>query len=64
MTVGPAATVTPEVPSDGLGLGLFIARQIIEMHGGPNAAELPPAGGSSLVVTLPPPPSPARPADT
>jgi signal transduction histidine kinase len=37
----------------GMGLGLYISRQIVELHGGHIAAEFPPQGGTRFVVTLP-----------
>jgi signal transduction histidine kinase len=37
----------------GMGLGLYISRQIVELHGGRIAAEFPRAGGTRLVVALP-----------
>ncbi len=37
----------------GMGLGLYISRQIVELHGGALKAEFPPAGGTRLVITLP-----------
>ncbi len=37
----------------GLGLGLFISRQIVELHGGELYAEFPPAGGTRIVMRLP-----------
>ncbi len=37
----------------GMGLGLYISRQIIELHGGHIEAEFPPEGGSRFVVSLP-----------
>jgi signal transduction histidine kinase len=37
----------------GLGLGLFISRQIVELHGGRIEAEFPTDGGTRMVVTLP-----------
>ena len=36
----------------GVGLGLFISRQIVELHGGTIRAEFPPAGGTRVVVEL------------
>jgi PAS domain S-box-containing protein len=37
----------------GMGLGLYISRQIVEMHNGEIAAEFPADGGTRFVVTLP-----------
>ncbi len=37
----------------GMGLGLYVSRQIAELHGGAIAAEFPPDGGTRLVMTLP-----------
>jgi PAS domain S-box-containing protein/excisionase family DNA binding protein len=37
----------------GLGLGLFISRQIVELHGGEIWAEFPDDGGARFVVRLP-----------
>jgi signal transduction histidine kinase len=37
----------------GLGLGLYVSRQIIELHGGRIEAEFPDDGGTRLVVWLP-----------
>jgi signal transduction histidine kinase len=37
----------------GLGLGLFISRHIVELHGGSIDAEFPDDGGTRFVVTLP-----------
>jgi len=37
----------------GLGLGLYVSRQIVALHGGAIAVESPAEGGTSLVVTLP-----------
>jgi signal transduction histidine kinase len=37
----------------GLGLGLYISRQIVELHGGEIRAEFPPDGGTRMVVRLP-----------
>jgi signal transduction histidine kinase len=41
------------VERQGMGLGLYLAREIVELHGGRIRAESPPGGGSSFVVTLP-----------
>jgi signal transduction histidine kinase len=37
----------------GMGLGLYISRQIVELHGGFLEAEEPPDGGTRMVVHLP-----------
>ncbi|MBI2940545.1 MAG: HAMP domain-containing histidine kinase, partial [Chloroflexi bacterium] len=37
----------------GMGLGLYISRQIVHLHGGVLVAEFPPDGGTRFVVTLP-----------
>ncbi|TMF04436.1 MAG: two-component sensor histidine kinase, partial [Chloroflexi bacterium] len=37
----------------GMGLGLYISRQIIELHGGTIRAEFPDDGGTCIVITLP-----------
>jgi signal transduction histidine kinase len=37
----------------GMGLGLYISRQIVELHGGTIEAEFPAEGGTRIVVTLP-----------
>jgi signal transduction histidine kinase len=37
----------------GMGLGLYITQQIVEMHGGRIEAEFPPDGGTRFVVELP-----------
>jgi PAS domain S-box-containing protein/excisionase family DNA binding protein len=37
----------------GLGLGLYVSRQIVELHGGKLTAEFPSDGGSRFVVRLP-----------
>lgn len=36
----------------GLGLGLFVSKQIVDLHGGEIAAEFPPDGGCRFVVRL------------
>jgi signal transduction histidine kinase len=36
----------------GLGLGLFISRQIVELHGGEIRAEFPDDGGTRFIVRL------------
>lgn len=43
----------------GLGLGLYITRQIVELHGGEITAESTPGEGSCFRVTLPRRPAPA-----
>ena len=37
----------------GLGLGLYVSRQIVELHGGELTAEFPSDGGSRFIVRLP-----------
>ncbi len=37
----------------GVGLGLAIARQIVEVHGGTIAIETAPTGGARILVSLP-----------
>lgn len=37
----------------GMGLGLFVSRQIIELHGGQIQPEFPAEGGTRFVITLP-----------
>lgn len=37
----------------GLGLGLFISRQIVELHGGTLRAEFPEDGGTCMIICLP-----------
>jgi signal transduction histidine kinase len=39
--------------SAGMGLGLYICRQIVEQHGGSISAEHPPEGGARFVVMVP-----------
>ena len=52
----PFYQVQPGAVSDGmlgLGLGLFISRRIVELHGGTIALEAPRDGGMRVVVRLP-----------
>jgi signal transduction histidine kinase len=37
----------------GMGLGLYISRQIVDLHGGSIIADFPADGGTRFVVTLP-----------
>jgi excisionase family DNA binding protein len=37
----------------GLGLGLYISRQIVELHGGQIRVEFPPDGGTRFIVRMP-----------
>jgi signal transduction histidine kinase len=39
--------------TQGLGLGLYVSRQIVELHGGRIQADFPTEGGTRFVVTLP-----------
>ena len=39
--------------TQGLGLGLYVSRQIVELHGGQIRADFPTDGGTRFVVTLP-----------
>jgi signal transduction histidine kinase len=49
----------------GLGLGLYISRQIVDLHGGEIRAEFPDEGGTRFVVELPAPVEiPPRPVTT
>jgi excisionase family DNA binding protein len=50
----------PGSPKGGMGLGLYIGRQIVELHGGEICAEFPQDGGTRIVLRLPA--SPATPA--
>jgi signal transduction histidine kinase len=36
-----------------MGLGLYISRQIVQLHGGEIWAEFPPDGGTRVVMQLP-----------
>ena len=38
---------------NGLGLGLYISRQIVELHGGRISAEFPADGGTRIVSRIP-----------
>jgi signal transduction histidine kinase len=43
----------------GLGLGLYITRQIVELHGGTIGVDFPTSGGSCFIVDMPSTPSPS-----
>jgi signal transduction histidine kinase len=45
--------VGPDAKAGGLGIGLFVTRQIVHLHGGQITAECPRSGGTRFVVTLP-----------
>ena len=47
------ADASPRRAHDGLGLGLSIARHLVELHGGNMSAANRPGGGAVLTVTLP-----------
>jgi PAS domain S-box-containing protein len=47
------ADASPRRMHDGLGLGLAIAKHLVELHGGTLAAENVPRGGARLTVILP-----------
>lgn len=49
----------PEQRLGGMGLGLYISRQIVDLHGGRMEAEFPATGGTRVIVTLPPGPTTA-----
>jgi len=46
-------TVPGRTAKTGLGLGLYIARQLVELHGGQIGVESAPGQGASFTVTLP-----------
>ena len=46
---GPGGEASPA----GLGLGLYLAREIVELHNGEITIESPASGGTAFVVTLP-----------
>jgi PAS domain S-box-containing protein len=48
-----AHTGGPLTSMAGMGLGLYISRQIVELHGGSISAEFPEDGGTRLILTLP-----------
>ena len=39
--------------TSGMGLGLYVSRQIVELHGGAICAEFPSSGGTRMVMELP-----------
>jgi NtrC-family two-component system sensor histidine kinase KinB len=41
------------LPAAGVGIGLYIARQVIEAHGGSITCDASPLGGARFVVTVP-----------
>ena len=47
------ADASPRRAHDGLGLGLSIARHLVELHGGNMSAANRPGGGAVLTVMLP-----------
>jgi len=47
------ASNAAQIDETGLGLGLYISRQIVELHGGTIVAERKASGGSTFVVCLP-----------
>lgn len=49
---------SPERRRGGLGLGLYVAREIVQAHGGKIHCESQPGKGSTFTVSLPRPPAP------
>jgi signal transduction histidine kinase len=47
------ASVNASGPTRGLGLGLYLSRQIVQLHGGELDLESPPEGGTRFVVRMP-----------
>ena len=45
----------PEAKAGGLGLGLYITRQIVELHGGSIRVSCPEDGGTRFTIALPAP---------
>ena len=43
----------PETERSGLGLGLYVSRRIVELHGGAIRADFPEDGGTRFTVSLP-----------
>jgi signal transduction histidine kinase len=41
------------VPGGGMGLGLYISREIVELHGGDILADFPESGGTRFIIRLP-----------
>ena len=54
----------PEAKAGGLGLGLYITRQIVELHRGRIAVSCPEAGGTVFTITLPVPAMVRAPSST
>ncbi len=57
----PFSRGSDAVPQGGYGLGLAIARQAVERHGGRVSAELPESGGLAITLEIPRCPSMPRP---